>query len=69
LLRDVPEIVWCETRRRGYILLEVTADKINADYMAVSTVKSRDYEVIHLKRFEVTRDAPGALSAIKAVDA
>jgi alkaline phosphatase D len=69
LLRDVPEIVWCETRRRGYILLEVTADKINADYMAVSTVKSRDYDVIHLKRFEVTRDAPGSLSAIKAVEA
>ncbi|MDO8421432.1 MAG: alkaline phosphatase D family protein [Parvibaculum sp.] len=67
LLRDVPEITYCETRRRGYILLEVTADKVHADYMAVSTVKSREYEVTRLRRFEVTQEAAGALSPIKTV--
>tara|TARA_R110000868_G_scaffold70819_7_gene208009 strand:- start:7418 stop:9286 length:1869 start_codon:yes stop_codon:yes gene_type:complete len=67
LLRDCPEISYCETRRRGYILLEVTADKINADYIAVSTVRSRDYDVTRLRRFEVTQEAPGALSSIKTV--
>lgn len=65
LLRDVPEIVYCETRHRGYILLEVEADKVSADYIAVSTVRSRDYEPIHLRRFEVTHEAPGALSPLK----
>lgn len=67
LLRDCPEISYCETRKRGYILLEVTADKINADYIAVSTVRSRDYEVVRLRRFEITQEAPGALSPLKTI--
>ena len=67
LLRDVPEITYCETRHRGYILLEVEADAVRADYMAVSTVRSPTYTTKRLRRFEVTREGAGALSAIKTI--
>lgn len=67
LVREVPEISYCETRRRGYILLEVEAEVVHADYVAVSTVKSRDYSAARLRRFAVTREGPGLLSAIKTV--
>jgi alkaline phosphatase D len=64
LLRDVPEIVYCETRHRGFILLEITAEAIEADYRAVSTVRSRDYTPSSLKRLRVTREGPGELSKL-----
>jgi len=64
LLRDVPEIVYCETRHRGFILLEITAEAVEADYRAVSTVRSRDYTSSSLKRLRVIREGPGELSDI-----
>ncbi|MDO8290488.1 MAG: alkaline phosphatase D family protein [Parvibaculum sp.] len=67
LQRDVPEIHWCDTRHRGFIVLEVTAESICADYMAVSTVKSRDYTVTRLRRFEVSQEGAGILSELKEV--
>lgn len=67
LMRDVPEIVYCETRHRGFILLEIDQEAVQANYVAVSTVRSRDYEKILLKRLRVTRDKPGELSDISAV--
>lgn len=67
LLRDVPEIVYCETRHRGFILLEIDREAVQANYVAVSTVRSRDYEKIPLKRLRVTRNGPGELSDISAV--
>ncbi|MEP2830321.1 alkaline phosphatase D family protein [Parvibaculum sp.] len=67
LLRDVPEIVYCETRHRGFILLEITAEAIEADYRAVSTVRSRDYTPSSLKRLRVTREGPGELSKLVPV--
>ena len=67
LLRDVPEIVYCETRHRGFILLEIDQEAVQANYVAVSTVQSHDYERILLKRLRATRDGPGELSDISAV--
>lgn len=67
LMREVPEITYCETRHRGYILLEVEADAVRADYMAVSTVRSQEYTAKRLRRFEVTREGAGGLSAIKPI--
>lgn len=67
LLRDVPEIAYCETRHRGFILLEVTAEAVEADYRAVSTVRSRDYTSSSLKRLRVTREGPGELSELVPV--
>lgn len=67
LLRDVPEIVYCETRRRGFIILEIEADAVHADYMAISTVKSRDYTTTRLRRFRVRQESAGHLSAIEPV--
>lgn len=67
LMREVPEIIYCEARHRGYILLEVEAERVSADYITVSTVRSNDYESIHLRRFEVTQEAAGALSALKTI--
>ncbi|MES1990975.1 MAG: alkaline phosphatase D family protein [Pseudomonadota bacterium] len=67
LLREVPEIHWCETRHRGFILLEIEATRVTADYMAVSTVKSRNYTVKRLRRFEVTQEGAGAISSLKEI--
>lgn len=67
LLRDVPEIVYCETRHRGFILLDITAEAVEADYRAVSTVRSRDYTSSSLKRLRVTREGPGELSDLVPV--
>lgn len=67
LLREVPEIAYCETRHRGYILLEVEAQAVQADYIAVSTVFSKDYTASRLKRLRVTREAPGQLSGFEPV--
>ena len=67
LLREVPEIAYCETRHRGYILLEVDAEAVQADYIAVSTVFSKDYTASRLKRLRVTREAPGQLSGFEPV--
>jgi len=67
LLREVPEIVYCDTRHRGYILLEIDAEAVEAEYKAVSTVRSRDYTVSSLKRLRVTREGPGSLSDIVPV--
>lgn len=65
LLRDVSEIHWCDTRHRGFIVLEVTAESIYADYMAVSNVRSRTYTVKRLRRFQVSQESPGVLSGLK----
>ncbi|MDO9127507.1 MAG: alkaline phosphatase D family protein, partial [Parvibaculum sp.] len=67
LVREVPEIVYCETRHRGFIVLEIEADAVHADYMAVSTVRSREYTATRLRRFRVQRESEGLLSEIQVV--
>lgn len=50
-------------RDRGYIHLELTSDKAHANFIKVDTVRSRKYTADRLKRFTVTIDSPGNISA------
>lgn len=39
----VPDLRWCETSRRGYMMLTLTSSEARADWVMVDTVLSRDY--------------------------
>lgn len=47
---NVEDVVYCETRHRGWIELSVAADRVLAEYMTVSDVHSRTYDVQVAKR-------------------
>ncbi len=49
------EIVWAESRYRGYIRLAIEHDGARADYVIVNTVESRDYESRTLKSMHIVR--------------
>jgi len=40
----VDDVGYSETRRRGYLLMTVTADQVQGDYVFVDTVKSRTFQ-------------------------
>ena len=49
------EIVWAESRYRGYIRLAIRHDAARADYVIVNNVESRDYESRTLKSMHIVR--------------
>jgi alkaline phosphatase D len=55
------EIVWAESRYRGYIRLAIRHDAARADYVIVNNVESRDYESRTLKSMHIVR-SDGTLS-------
>ena len=48
-----PEVAFCDQRAKGYILLTLTHERAVADYVAMSTVYSTEYEARVLARFTV----------------
>jgi alkaline phosphatase D len=47
------EVMFCDQRAKGFILLELTPERAVADYRAVSTIFAKPYAVQSLARFEV----------------
>jgi alkaline phosphatase D len=39
------EVVWTEGRYRGFIRLDIDHDTAHADYVTVTNVESRDYDI------------------------
>jgi len=54
-----PNLKWMEAAHRGYVTLTFTSERVEARYHHISTVKSRDYEVLEPVRFVVNAgDSP-----------
>jgi len=60
MLREAsPEVVFCDQRAKGYVLLTLTPAQAVADYLAVSTVLEPRYTESRLARFTVAAGAKG----------
>ncbi len=58
MLQDAnKEVVYCNQKAKGYILLTLTREAARADMMAVSTILAKPYEAHAIATFEVE---PGA---------
>lgn len=55
LARHNPEIAWTDCRHNGYLRLRLTPGDARADFVAVSSVTSRNYRTQLLKRAEIGR--------------
>ena len=53
LERAAPEVLFCDQRAKGYVLLSLTPDRATADYRAVSTIAAKPYQVATVARFEI----------------
>ncbi|MDZ7643023.1 MAG: alkaline phosphatase D family protein [Woeseiaceae bacterium] len=52
------DVRWCDTRHRGFVLLDIDEGEVRADYISVDTVFARDYTSRTLARFAVDRANP-----------
>ena len=59
-----PEVVFCDQKAKGYILLTLTPQVAKADYIAVSTILDRKFEERVLARFEVPAGKERALKRV-----
>ncbi|MFN3836222.1 MAG: alkaline phosphatase D family protein [Brevundimonas sp.] len=51
-----PEVKFCDQTAKGYVLLNVTRERITGELWAVSTILAKPYETRRLKTFVVTPD-------------
>jgi len=49
------EIVWSDGRHRGFIRLNIDHQNIHGEFIAVSNVESRQYEVQQIKAFDIVK--------------
>jgi len=49
------EIVWSDGRHRGYIHVNISHAGIQADFIAVSTVESRQYSAQIIRSFDIAK--------------
>jgi alkaline phosphatase D len=55
-----PQVRWTDPLHRGYLLLTLTREQATAEFFAVTTILSKDYEEQRLAAFTVAADAgPG----------
>ena len=50
------EVVWTEGRYRGFIRLEIDHDRAHADFVTVTNVESRDYDIQIVHSVDITND-------------
>lgn len=55
-----PEVLFCDQRAKGFILLTLTPDRARAEYWAVSTVMAKQFERKTLVTYEVRAGDPSA---------
>ena len=48
-----PEVLFCDQRGKGFILLTLTPERVVADYRAMSTIVAKPYEAKSVARYEV----------------
>ena len=53
------EVVFCDQTAKGYILLTLTPERVEAKLQTVSTIMAKPYEARTLSTWAVTRDADG----------
>ncbi|WP_312490950.1 alkaline phosphatase D family protein [Brevundimonas sp.] len=51
-----PEVKFCDQTAKGYVLLNVTRERMTGELWAVSTIMAKPYELKRLKTFVVTPD-------------
>jgi alkaline phosphatase D len=52
-----PEVLFCDQRAKGFVVLTLTPERAHADYRAVSTIMAKPFEVTSLVQYEVTAAA------------
>lgn len=58
------EVVFTDQAAKGFVLLTLTREKAMAEFMAVSTILSKDYTASAMKTFTVTPAAGGGVSGL-----
>lgn len=66
LTRTNDEVVFCDQRAKGFVLLTLTHDQAKAELRTVSTIFARPYETGVLKTFTVARTADGLGEIVEA---
>lgn len=61
-----PEVVFCDQKAKGFVLLTITPNAVKGQLQAVSTILAKPYEVTTVKTFAVTRDADGISAPTEA---
>lgn len=61
-----PEVVFCDQKAKGFVLLTFTRDKVKAEMMAVSTIHETVFTTAVIKTFEAYPEGAG-VSALKEV--
>ena len=59
LLDSNPEVLWTDGLHNGYLRLRLTPSQAVADYVAVSTVLERRYQLRRLRRMHITPGSSG----------
>ncbi|MBB5747504.1 alkaline phosphatase D family protein [Brevundimonas variabilis] len=59
LAQTNPEVVFCDQKAKGFIVLTITPDAVRGQLQSVSTILSKPYDLATVKTFAVTRGADG----------
>ena len=60
------EVVFCDQTAKGYVLLTLTPERVEAKLQTVSTILARPYVARTLSTWVVTRDADGITGPTRA---
>lgn len=59
LAQTNPEVVFCDQKAKGFVLLTITPDRVTGELQSVSTILTRPYDLATVKTFAVTRGVEG----------
>lgn len=54
--KHVPEVVWTDNMHQGYVRLDLMRDRAEASFIAVDTVRHREFRTSIVNRFGIERD-------------
>ena len=57
-IKDNEDLVWVNGRNQGYVSLNITELEVEVQFKYVSTVKSKEYEVLEPDIFRVEHNKP-----------
>lgn len=57
--KHVPEVEWTDNMHQGYVRLDLRRERAEASFVAVDTVRSRDFRPFILNRLAITRGSTG----------
>ena len=55
----VPEVVWTDNMRQGYVRLDLRREEAEATFIAIDTIRIRAFRPFIVNRFAVARDGKG----------